>query len=224
MSQPTLKARTHKKFMGQRSLYALLFVVCPSNTDLHCCCILKRASPIVKYQKLKGTIGASGTTDRETIPHQRMRANTSSRPRLVALPGGRSAPTTPVPSYKHPSQRSVRAPQRRPWGQYILQTVTAAAILLTLGVAGFIGWNLWHQHGQVASGPASITPPANPVTEPIPAAKRFVFLRNEVLWSGPTDGSTQVVQLTPGNISVAKNWTVRPAVPGPDDGDLLAYI
>jgi hypothetical protein len=71
----------------------------------------------------------------------------------------------------------------------------------------------------------AITPPAGLSSEGlIPAGMRFVFLRDGTLWSEPSDGSVQVVRLTPQKVTVATNWVVQPALPGRAAGDMLAYI
>jgi hypothetical protein len=105
-----------------------------------------------------------------------------------------------------------------------MQIMIAASIMLILGMAGFISWNVLQQQKKAALLSSGITPPAGPQQGPIPAGLRFVFLRDGALWSAPTDGGTGVIRLTPQNTTVATNWVVRPALAGGQAGNRLAYI
>src|SRR5207248_1901796 len=109
-------------------------------------------------------------------------------------------------------------------GLRFMQAMIAAALLLTLGMTSYISWNLWHTHAALVNRTLGITPPAGLSQGPIPAGTRFVFLRDGILWSGPTDGSTQLARLTPQSVTVSASWAVRPALPGRSGGDMLAYI
>jgi anti-sigma factor RsiW len=178
-----------------------------------------------QYLELTGTFDAFRQIDEPTVPHPRM-CDTTSRPKLVALPGGRSSSgslTSPRKSalmYRVYPQRGQRA-----WGLWIMQATIAAALLLTLSITSYVGWNLWQGRVMPTKGMEAITPPAGPSQGGlIPAGMRFVFLRDGTLWSEPTDGSSQVVRLTPQKVTVATNWVVQPALPSRAAGDMLAYI
>jgi hypothetical protein len=177
-----------------------------------------------QYLELTGTFDAIRQIDEPTVPHPRMR-ETTSRPKLVALPGGRSfsgsltSPRKSALMYRVYPQRRQRA-----WGLWIMQATIAAALLLTLSITSYVGWNLWHGQVTPIKGMEAITPPAGLSQGLIPAGMRFVFLRDGTLWSEPTDGSIQVARLTPQNVTVATNWVVQPALPGRAAGDMLAYI
>ena len=106
----------------------------------------------------------------------------------------------------------------------MLQVVIAATVLLTLGVGGFIGWNLWQKQITVANNANGITPPAALQQGPIPAGTRFLFLRDGALWSASADGGDDVRRLTAAQSTVATSWTVRPALIGRYAGNMVAYI
>ncbi len=147
------------------------------------------------------------------------------RPQLIALPGGRSAMRKDTPTIPHPATLPP-PPQRKhtAWGQRVMQIAIVATVLLTLGVTGFISWHLWLQHSRIAQGAGGITPPTSLQNGPLPAGMRFVFARDGALWSGATDGSTQIVRLTPTGVTVAMGWAVRPPLAGRTADDLIAYI
>jgi len=106
-----------------------------------------------------------------------------------------------------------------------IRFVIAATLLLIVCLGSLISWNVWKQQAGIAQGVrGGITPPAALPQGPIPAGLRFIFLRTGALWSAPTDGGTGIVRLTPENIAVATDWTVRPALPGRPAGNMLAYI
>lgn len=170
-----------------------------------------------EYLELTGTFGRSERTN-ETAPHRRARRD---HPHLVALPGGRQPSVSSTARTRPNARMRVR---RRISGQYIQPVLAVACLCLALLMGGFISWNLLHQQSQSANDPTGITPPAGPQQGPIPAGTRFIFLRDGTLWSAPTDGSTDIVRLTPENVSVATSWSVRPPRPGRSAGNMLAYI
>lgn len=193
------------------------------------------ASP--EYRELTRTFDGSGIVETPTIPHKSFETDiagdpgTPGRPRLIALPGGRissaNAPTKKMPTPAKPPTASttLRFKKRRAsWGQRAMHIVAAAAILLTMGVGGFITWRLWQEQAKTASDPSAITPPAALSSAPIPAGMRFVFLRDGALWSGSADTATSAIRLTPTNVTVAPNWAIRPPLAGRVAGDLLAYV
>ncbi|HLZ61167.1 MAG TPA: zf-HC2 domain-containing protein [Ktedonosporobacter sp.] len=160
----------------------------------------------------------TGTADVFAYPqatYQHPGLDTSRHPRLIALPGGRSS------SSDSPETRKRRSTA----GQRVMQLMIVASILLTLGIASFIGWNVFKSQERTTTQTlGGITPPTGPQQGPIPAGLRFVFQRDGALWSAPTDGGTGTVRLTPSNTTVAANWEVRPAQPGHPAGNMLAYI
>ena len=189
-----------------------------------------------EYLELTGTddINVAGTDKEQTAPYRNIRRDTPGRPQLVALPGGRRSSSS-EPNASSPvgiSQRLVAPPvvQKRRrvggvGGLRVLQTIIAATILLTLGVGGLIGWNLWMQKNTPASSIRMYTPPAGPSSRgPLSAGMHFVFLRDGTLWSAPADGSTPAAQLTPKDITVGANWVVSSPLPGRSAGNMLAYI
>ncbi len=177
-----------------------------------------------EYQQLTGTFGASRRVDEQATRPQRARRDDPSRPRLVAIPGGRH------PSSTHETRQMVAQPlpptplrqQRR--ALRVMRVLIAATILLTLGIGSFIALNLWQKQDKSVQSVNGITPPAGIGQAPLPAGIRFVFLRNGALWSAPTDGGSGIARLTPTNITVAQNWAVRPALSGRPAGNMLAYI
>src|SRR6266568_3392733 len=189
-----------------------------------------------EYLELTGTddINVAGTDKEQTAPYRDIRRDTPGRPQLVALPGGRRSSSS-EPNASSPigiPQRLVAPPvvqKRRSVGGVgglrVLQTIIAATILLTLGVGGLIGWNLWMQKNTPASSIRMYTPPAGPSSRgPLSAGMHFVFLRDGTLWSAPADGSTPAAQLTSKNITVGANWVVSSPLPGRSAGNMLAYI
>lgn len=180
-----------------------------------------------EYLELPDIISKEDTVPSHSLSRPPIKRDREERPHLVSIPGGRSstsASTTPHPSLSlQPAHKSIRA-TRPHWGQRTMQIVAAAALFLTLSMGGFIAWRLGQQQGKANATSNAITPPAALQTGPIPAGTRFVFLRSRALWSAATDGSGQIVQLTPKNVTVAPHWIVRPALPGHSVGNLIAYI
>ena len=186
-----------------------------------------------EYLELTGTdtFSITGIDRDETIPHHSVRHRITDHPHLVALPGGRSFPSTKprIPSSgERPSRDTVLLPTPRKhttWWLRLMQVTIAAAILFTLGIGGVIGWNYWTQQPATVKTPNGITPPAGlPVHAPLSTGMRYVFLRDGILWSSPADGSTVAQQLTSASVTVAADWVVSPPLPGRSAGDLLAYI
>ena len=172
------------------------------------------------YFELTGTSGARDRRAQPTTPQQRVQPG--AHPHLVALPTRDPDHSASRGAIGTASKGSGSA--RGGWGQRVMQVVIAATVLLTLGVGGFIGWNLWQKQTTVANNSGGITPPAALQQGPIPAGMRFVFLRNGALWSAPTDGGDGVRRLTAPQNSVATSWTVRPALVGRYAGNMVAYI
>ncbi len=189
-----------------------------------------------EYLELTGTdnVFDDRVAIEQTVPQKRVPRSSAdgSRPRLVALPGGRQTssaiPTRPrLPASRHDNQETAALPlqRRHAWGLRVMQIAVAALILLTLGAGSIIGWNVWVQHSNTAQVSNAITPPAGlPQGLPLSAGMHFVFLRDGALWSAPAGGSTPPQQLTPGGVSVAAGWVVSPPLTGRYAGDMLAYI
>ncbi len=174
------------------------------------------------YLELIGTSGALDRRAQPTVPQQRLQPN--AHPHLVALPG-RDPDKQPSRGEGETTRKGSRQRKvRGAWGQRVMQVVIAATVLLTMGIGGFIGWNLWQKQTTVANNSGGITPPAALQQGPIPAGTRFVFLRNGVLWSAPTDGGDGVRRLTTAQSIVGTSWTVRPALVGRHAGNMVAYI
>ena len=172
------------------------------------------------YFELTGTSGALDRRAQPTTPQQRVQPGAHSH--LVALPA--RDPDHSASRGAIDTARKGSGSARGGWGQRVMQVVIAATVLLTLGVGGFIGWNLWQKQTTVANNSGGITPPAALQQGPIPAGMRFVFLRNGALWSAPTDGGDGVHRLTAAQNIVATSWTVRPALVGRYAGNMVAYI
>ncbi len=181
-----------------------------------------------EYLELTGTFDSSIGHSHDTGSRRSIRRDTPGRPQLVAIPGGRSRSSSelePPSLEQHPAMLPIRR-RRSNWGLRVMQVAIAAIILLTIGVGGLIGWNIWSQQAHTGITAGAITPPAGGPQQagPLPAGMRFVFLRGGTLWSAPADGSTQIRRLTADAITVAANWVVSPALPGRAAGDRLAYI
>lgn len=151
------------------------------------------------------------------MPSRGASKETRTRPKLVAIPGGRSTVPTPAvqPTPRTHSSRGLR----------VVFATIAAVLIAAIAIGGLLSLNgLLHQ--QPATGTNGITPPAGPGgTQALSAGMRFVFLRDGALWSTQADGSrTHPERLTPQNVTVAANWTVSPPLPGRSAGDMIAYI
>jgi Tol biopolymer transport system component len=196
-----------------------------------------------EYLELTGTYGtAHHRRDDETLSYRsiQQRSDRASRPHLVALPGGRSSrsssPTRPRLSTSHetrlrqvvplPKQEQSKGKRRTSPGLRAMQIVIAAVVLLTLGVGGYISYNLLAQQTAVSQTHTSaIIPPAGlPAHAALSEGMHFVYLSNGALESSSINGNTQMQQLTPKNVIVAPNWQVSAPLPGRIAGDMLAYI
>ena len=171
-----------------------------------------------EYLELTGTFGATKRIGERSAAQQKNRH----RPQLVALPGGQQPFSGSPVASNLPLPRPHTTVRRRHylWNRQTLQIIIAAALLLVIGLGGLIGWKTWKQQNGDISGSTALAPTQGP----LPAGIRFTFLRAGALWSAPTDGGTDIVRLTPKNVTVATNWLVRPAQPGRPAGNMLAYI
>lgn len=158
----------------------------------------------------------------------------NSHPHLVSLPGGRTAlpragdvPATPPTVILHPSSSRARRRGRLLFSP--LKLALTMIIVAALGTAGLFGLSLHRSMTASRAVSGVITPPAaGPMTgqgQPLAAGTRFVFLRDEALWSTLADGSdNQPERLTPTDVDVGADWVVSPRQTGHTAGDLLAYI
>jgi hypothetical protein len=180
------------------------------------------------YQELLDTLDM----DEQSEVHEKLRlvdrriySNSSTLPKLIALPGRRSFCTLTQRHTHLCSSISTRSRQNDQWIQRAIQIAIAAMLLLALGTGGLMSWRLSHSQSQQKATTADILPtPAGLSQTPLAAGRRFVFLRNGALWSGSTAASAKEMQLTPGGVTVAANWVIRPALPGHSAGDMLAYV
>ncbi len=167
-------------------------------------------------------IVARDVKNRQTLPQKRISPDYTNHPHLAALP----TKVHSLPSSKQETQARIRTPQRQNMSiQRFMQVMIAACLLFTVGVGSFIGWHLWREQGTTTHDSSGITPPQSlHQGGPLAAGMRFVFLKNNSLWSTPEDGSTQAVRLTPTTVTVAPHWVVNPAPSGHTAGNLLAYV
>ncbi|HEY6543159.1 MAG TPA: zf-HC2 domain-containing protein [Ktedonobacteraceae bacterium] len=153
------------------------------------------------------------------LPARSPRRDTPGRPHLIAIPGGRS--TAPQPTVKVEKQ-----PHRdRSRTMRTLIAAIAAALVIAIGLGTYAGISFLAHQGQTPVRPG-FTPIENPQqgTQPLSAGVRVVLLRDNMLLSERSDGSsTQPDQLTPANVSVAPGWVVA-TLPGRTTGNMLAYI
>lgn len=188
-----------------------------------------------EYLELTGTFDATRSTIGQyrlpVVPTRgEVRRDSPGRPHLVAIPGGRSAEAQKLEgplgsAYVSPSSPlHVAAPRglKRAWVLQAMRVAIAVAILLTIGVGGLIGRNLWLQQAKTVSINDVVTGPQQQV--PFPVGMRFVFLRDGALWSAPASGNTKAIHLTPKTVTVGATWVVSPALPGLSAGDKLAYV
>jgi WD40 repeat protein len=182
-----------------------------------------------EYLELTGTFDDNKA---ETFPYLHPRIETPGRPQLIALPGGRGREPFPdghlSGTQKSELQSTRKQPVIRPprrsglWVLRAMYVAIAAAILLTIGVGSYIGWNLTRPVQQPTTG--TFAPPASLQQGPLAAGMHMVFLRDGKLMSAPADGSTAAVPLTPSGVTVAANWAMSAPLPGRTAGDMLAYI
>jgi hypothetical protein len=186
-----------------------------------------------EYLELTGTDGAASRradADAQTVPYGAIHYNRPGRPALVALPGGRSSSPTASTTPRLPASTGrVARPdftRRRRTSPLVrtMQIAIAAVMLFTIGVGGWIGWNLWQKQAATTSTPNTFIPPAGmPEQVPLAEGMHYVFLQNGALWSASTNGSA-ARQLSPSGVLVAENWVVSLPLPGRSAGNMLAYI
>jgi anti-sigma factor RsiW len=179
------------------------------------------------FSELTGT-DDGGATEDSTLPRVPARLSLSdkrNRPQLIAIPGGRS--TAPRVSAHSDTQKYKRvSPSKRQRRRGLITTLVAVAavIAVMLGFGGVIALHPWTQQTQAVDIGAITPPAAQQSGGPLSAGLRYVFLRNESLWSTLADGSSQAERLTPDSVVVSSNWVVSPPLPGRSAGDRIAYI
>lgn len=172
-----------------------------------------------------------------TLPHQDAHVLGNSS-KLIALPGisasqprkqaAEASTASPVPPAVHARPARSFSPQRRKGLFTPLKIALAAMLLVALATTGLFALSLRHQPTS-ANLSGAITPPAagpgaGPAV-PLAAGPRFVFLRDNALWSTLADGGNRRPErLTPTNVTVAPGWRVNPARGSHSAGNLLAYV
>jgi hypothetical protein len=102
----------------------------------------------------------------------------------------------------------------------IRMAVAAAVLVLVLGSA-VVAKTVLQKQQPVAQIPTF--DPAGPVTGPLAAGNRLVYLHDGRLWSAPENGAQVRSPLTDTSVTVAPGWAVAPAI-GPNGAHHLAYI
>lgn len=165
----------------------------------------------------------------------------SDHARLSASPQGHDRQTQSQPLPAFPQRQSAFSPSSILYNndsyptrvrkrQFLFLKIALAVVLIVaLGSVSLLSFSL---RGRSISaklvGVGAMTPPAGPLigqTIPLAAGSRFVFLRENALWSTLADGGDrQPERLTPAHTMVAPGWIVNPPQGKHDAGDLLAYI
>ena len=189
-----------------------------------------------EYLELTGTFDAHPATEEEedgdnwTLPHPAAKhpwRNTPGRPRLVAIPGGRSGQKSRSTSSAKPTLGRVPLVRQSHRNGKLRLAIGAlvAAVLITLALGSILTLNLLSKSAPITNH-RTTTPPLQDQQQQLPlsAGKRFVFLRGGALWSTLADASAKPERLTPTNVTVGPNWVVSPPLPGRSAGDMVAYI
>ncbi len=122
----------------------------------------------------------------------------------------------------HPGPRPAeRSPRQVNWQRLALQLAAAAAVLVLILGSAFLVKTLVGSKSPVAVVPTYDI--QAPVTGPLTAGNRVVYLHDGRLWSAPETGSQSRSPLTGTQVTVAPGWAVAPAA-GPDGRHHLAYI
>jgi hypothetical protein len=133
-----------------------------------------------EYKELTGSLNKVYSLDDSTTPHRSTQYFVSKHPHLTPLPGGRR------------KKRRTQQPSRG-WIHYT-RILIVLIFLLTLGIAGFIAWNLLQRSNQPQPrmDTEDMRQSIKPQQTPLPAGTRFVFLRDGALWSEPIDGEKNI--------------------------------
>lgn len=111
--------------------------------------------------------------------------------------------------------------RRIDWQRMAIRMAVAAAVLVLVLGSAVVAKNLLQTQQPAAS--SSSFDPAGPVTGPLAAGDRLVYLHDGRLWSAPENGKQGRSPLTDTSVTVAPGWAVAPAV-GPNGAHHLAYI
>lgn len=138
----------------------------------------------------------------------------------VLRPGG---PVAREGSNGHhtPVTRTGRNIQRIDWQRVALRLAVAAAVLVLVLGSALAAKDLLQNRQPVVAVPTF--DPAGPVTGPLAAGNRAVYLHDGRLWSAPENGPQIRSPLTNTSVTVAPGWSAAPAA-GPDGAHHLAYI
>ncbi len=123
--------------------------------------------------------------------------------------------------HHRPTVRGERTIRRIDWQRMTLRLAVAAAVLVLVLGSALVAKNLLQQQPPAAAVPTF--DPAGPVTGPLAAGNRAVYLHNGRLWSAPENGPQVRLPLTDTTVTVAPGWAVAPAA-GPNGAHHLAYI
>ncbi len=122
--------------------------------------------------------------------------------------------------HRRPVIRAERHIRRIDWQRMALRLAVAAAVLvIVLGSA--LAVKTWQSQPSDSVFPTFDL--ADPVTGPLAAGNRAVYLHDGRLWSAPENGPQSRSPLTDTSVRVAPGWAVAPAA-GPDGAHHLAYI
>ncbi len=111
--------------------------------------------------------------------------------------------------------------RRIDWQRMAVRMAVAAAVLVLVLGSAVVAKNVLQKQQPVAAIPTF--DPAGPVTGPLAAGNRLVYLHDGRLWSAPESGPQVRSPLTDTTVTVAPGWAVAPAA-GPDGVHHLVYI
>jgi hypothetical protein len=172
-----------------------------------------------------GSASAEGSApdNTHTPVGDRISAN-GNYPRLTVLrPGGPLAGEGR--NGNHTNHRAVVSAERKirriDWQRVAMRLAVAAAVLVLVLGSALAAKNLLQKQPQAAAVPTFDL--AGPVTGPLAAGERAVYLHDGRLWSAPENGPQTRSPLTDTSVTVAPGWAVAPAA-GPNGAHHLAYI
>jgi hypothetical protein len=135
-------------------------------------------------------------------------------------------PSGPLPAVEgngnHRLVTKTRGKIRRiDWQRMAVRMAVAAAVLVLVLGSAVVAKNVLQKQSPTAAIPTF--DPAGPVTGPLAAGNRLVYLHDGRLWSAPETGPQIRAPLTDTTVTVAPGWAVAP-VAGPDGVHHLIYI
>ncbi len=160
----------------------------------------------------------------ETSPpvDDRISAN-SHHSRLVVLRAGGRTTREGSNGHHGPAHAAGRTFRRMDVQRLALRMAVAAAVLVLVLGSALVAKNLFYKQPAVVQTPPNYGDLAAPVTGPLAAGNRVVYLHDGRLWSAPENGAQPRSPLTDKQVQVAPGWSVAPAA-GPDRTHHLAYI